>query len=246
VRLLDPACGSGAFLVEAFDQLYAAYERANGRLEDLRGQRQLFDLDRQILQNNLYGVDLNEEAIEICKLSLWIKTAQRGKVLTDLDRTIRVGNSVVSDPAVHPRAFDWQRQYPEVTEAGGFDVVVGNPPYVRQELLAAIKPHLERHFASYHGMADLYVYFYQQGLRLLRQGGRMSYIVTNKWMRAGYGEPLRAFFAKASAIEQIIDFGHAPIFEDADVFPCIIVLKKPPPHPLAPSPTRGEGEPDST
>ena len=80
------------------------------------------------------------------------------------------------------------------------------------------------------GVADLYVYFYQQGLRLIRVGGRMSYIVTNKWMRAGYGEPLRAYFAKEGALERIIDFGHAPIFEDADVFPCILVLEKPMPQ----------------
>jgi hypothetical protein len=91
---------------------------------------------------------------------------------------------------------------------------------VRQEQLAPIKPYLQSAYSeTYHGMADLYVYFYQQGLRLLRQGGRMSYIVTNKWLRAGYGEPLRAFFAEQIAIEQIVDFGHAPIFEDADVFP---------------------------
>ena len=94
----------------------------------------MFDLDREILQNNLYGVDLNEEAIEICKLSLWIKTAQRGKVLTSLDHTIRVGNSIVGDPALDPKAFDWQAAFPEVVAAGGFDVVVANPPYVRQEL----------------------------------------------------------------------------------------------------------------
>ena len=110
---------------------------------------------------------------------------------------------------------------------GGFDAVIGSPPYVRQEQLTPLKPYLQAAYPeTYHGMADLYVYFYQQGLRLLRMGGRMSYIVTNKWLRAGYGEPLRAFFAKESAIEQIIDFGHAPIFADADVFPCIIVLEK--------------------
>src|SRR5437660_10337412 len=80
---------------------------------------------------------------------------------------------------------------------------------------------------TYRCVADLYVYFYQQGLRLTRAGGRMSYIVTNKWMRAGYGEPLRSFFAKEGALERIIDFGHAPMFEDADVFPCILVLEKP-------------------
>jgi hypothetical protein len=84
IRVLDPACGSGAFLIEAFDQLHATYEQSNDRLAELRGHRTLFDLDKRILENNLYGVDLNEEAIEICRLSLWIKTAQRGKALTSL------------------------------------------------------------------------------------------------------------------------------------------------------------------
>src|SRR5205814_428785 len=88
--------------------------------------------------------------------------------------------------------------------------------------------YLARAYAeTYHGVADLYVYFYQQGLRLTRPSGRMSYIVTNKWLRAGYGEPLRAYFAGQGALEQIVDFGHAPIFPDADVFPCIVVLEKP-------------------
>ena len=105
IRLLDPACGSGAFLIEAFEQLHTAYQESNDRLRGARGRRTLFDLDRQILQHNLYGVDLNGEAVEICRLSLWIKTAQRGKVLTSLDHSIRVGNSVIADPAVHPKAF---------------------------------------------------------------------------------------------------------------------------------------------
>lgn len=135
------------------------------------------------------------------------------------------------------RFFHWDLEFPEVFfdrhgqplgTQSGFDAVIGNPPYVRQEQLAPVKPYLQSAYAeTYHGMADLYVYFYQQGLQLLRQGGRMSYIVTNKWMRAGYGEPLRGYFASQSEIEQIVDFGHAPIFEDADVFPCIIVLQKP-------------------
>ncbi|HQU46626.1 MAG TPA: Eco57I restriction-modification methylase domain-containing protein [Pirellulales bacterium] len=185
------------------------------------------------MENNLYGVDLNEEAIEICRLSLWIKTAERGKVLTSLDHTIRVGNSVVSDPAEHEKAFDWHAEFPEVfgevrSAQGGFDVVVGNPPYVRQELLSDIKPYLQREYRSYHGMADLYVYFYERGLRLLRPGGLLSMIVTNKWMKSGYGEPLRRFFAESAWIESVVDFGHAKqIFEDADVFPSIIVARKP-------------------
>ena len=228
VRLLDPACGSGAFLIEAFDQLHAANQASNDRLAELRGHRTLFDLDKRILENNLYGVDLNEEAIEICRLSLWIKTAERGKALTSLDHTIRVGNSIVADPAVHPRAFDWQAAFPEVFKKGGFDVVVANPPYVRQELLTPIKPYLESAYRTYHGMADLYVYFYELGLRLLKPGGLLSFIVTNKWMKASYGEPLRRFFAENAWMESVVDFGHAKqIFEEADVFPSIIVARRP-------------------
>lgn len=238
IKLLDPSCGSGAFLIEAFEQLYAAYQQSNDRLEELRGERTLFDLDRQILQHNLYGVDLNEEAVQICRLSLWIKTAQRGKVLTSLDHTIRVGNSVVADPQVHARAFDWQATFPEVFEQGGFDVVVGNPPYVRQEWIAPYKPYFQQAFKTYHGTADLYVYFYELGVRVLRPGGRLSFVVTNKWLKAAYGEPLRRFFADETWVESVVDFGHAKqIFEEADVFPSIIIARKPTNEP-APNTTR--------
>ncbi|WRH68901.1 MAG: Eco57I restriction-modification methylase domain-containing protein [Planktothrix sp. GU0601_MAG3] len=105
-------------------------------------------------------------------------------------------------------------------------MVIGNPPYVRQELLSPIKPYLKQHYQSYNGVADLYVYFYEKGLNILKPAGKLSYIVTNKWLKAGYGEPLRRFFIENSTFEQIIDFGHAPIFEDADTFPCIISVYK--------------------
>ncbi|MDQ3636449.1 MAG: N-6 DNA methylase, partial [Actinomycetota bacterium] len=139
--------------------------------------------------------------------------------------------------AAERRFFHWELEFPEVFfdrqgrprgDDAGFDAVVGNPPYVRQEGLGTIKAYFAAAYPeTYHGVADLYVYFYQQGLRQLRRGGRMSYIVTNKWLRAGYGEPLRLYFAEQNALEEIVDFGHAPIFPDADVFPCIIVLRKP-------------------
>ena len=90
--------------------------------------------------------------------------------LTSLDHTIREGNSVISDKAVHPKAFDWQAAFPEVLAQGGFDVVVGNPPYIRQELLSPFKPWLEAHYEVFHGMADLYVYFYELGVRMLKPG----------------------------------------------------------------------------
>ncbi len=145
--------------------------------------------------------------------------------------------SAADNVARERRFFHWELEFPDVYfdrqgrplgEDAGFDAVVGNPPYVRQEALGDLKPYLAAVYPeTYHGVADLYVYFYQQGLRQLRRGGCMSYIVTNKWLRAGYGEPLRGYFAETGALEEIVDFGHAPIFPDADVFPCIVVLKKP-------------------
>ena len=228
VRILDPACGSGAFLIEAFDQLHAAYEASNDRLGELRGHRTLFDLDKTILENNLYGVDLNEEAIEICRLSLWIKTAERGKPLTSLDHTIRVGNSVVADPGVHPKAFDWRGELAGVfEEGGGFDVVVGNPPYIRQEWLAPYKPYWETQFETYDGVADIFTYFFETGLRLLRHRGRLAFITSGSWVRGNFGAPLRKYLTSNAKIESMVDFGEFQPFEDAEMIrPSITILRK--------------------
>jgi hypothetical protein len=131
---------------------------------------------------------------------------------------------------------NWQVSFPGVWKQwesvelnGGFHAIIGNPPYVRQELIKDYKPALKRAFsATYDGAADLYVYFYEQGLKLLRPGGRLSYVVTNKWMRAGYAEGLRGLFADKAWIEFVADFGHAKkFFPDADVFPSVIVVQKP-------------------
>lgn len=134
------------------------------------------------------------------------------------------------------RFFHWELEFPEIFFDGagrplgkrsGFDAVVGNPPYVRQEALAPLKPYLaSAHEAVYDGVADLYVYFYHQGLELLRPGGRLSYIVTNKWLRAGYGERLRGHLAANARVERLVDFGHAPVFPDAQTFPCVLTLHK--------------------
>jgi hypothetical protein len=112
---------------------------------------------------------------------------------------------------------------------GGFDAVIGNPPYVRQELLGPeVKRALKRGYKAFDGMADLYVYFYEQGLRLLKPGGRMSYVVTNKWLKAGYAEELRRLFSDDAWLEFVADFGHAKhFFPDADVFPSVVTVCKP-------------------
>ncbi len=225
IRIVDPACGSGAFLLEVFDQMHVQYQQAIARFSELRNEPLITDVDKQILQSNLFGMDLNPEAVEICRLSLWIKTAEVGKELTSLDENVKQGNSVVAEPSPLDA---WRQRFPVAMAEGGFDVVLSNPPYVRQEWIAKDKPFFEKHYRAYDGVADLYVYFYELGIKLLKPGGRLGFVVTNKWMRAGYGEPLRRFFGESAWVEQVVDFGHAKqIFPDADVFPSILVARKP-------------------
>ena len=130
----------------------------------------------------------------------------------------------------------WELVFPEVffepdgtpKAAPGFDAIIGNPPYVRQEYIQPIKNFLAAKYPDvYSGTADLYVYFYGRGLELLRRGGLLSYVTANKWFRAGYGEGLRGHLAERATVHEIVDFGHAPIFKGDDTFPAVMVIGKP-------------------
>ncbi|WP_409028835.1 Eco57I restriction-modification methylase domain-containing protein [Gracilimonas sediminicola] len=131
--------------------------------------------------------------------------------------------------AFYREAFEWRFEFPEVLDEDGkytgFDVVIGNPPYVRQEALGDIKPFLKTHFEVYAGTADLYAYFIEQGVKLNKENGYFHYIVANKWMRANYGKPLRTWLQQKQ-ITAITDFGDLPVFEEATTYPCLLEIKK--------------------
>ncbi len=228
LRVVDPACGSGVFLVMAFDYLKTEYDKVNAKLEQLTGAPDIFEPDAEILSQNLYGVDVNAESVEITRLSLWLKTAKRGKELASLDHTIRVGDSLIEDSnyAYLDRGFTWNTAFPEVFASGGFDVVLGNPPYVRQELLSPLKPYLKKRFEVYHGVADLYCYFFERGLRLLKTGGRMGYISSSTFFKTNSGKPLREYLPKNALIETITDFGDLQIFGGVTTYPAILTMRR--------------------
>lgn len=206
---------------------------------------------KRILLNNIYGVDIDPQAVEVTKLSLLlmvlegesrenIQTLLRfssERALPDLDNNIKCGNSLVStdvyaeqadldlEDRVRLNAFDWYTEFPEIMGRGGFDAVIGNPPYVRQEVLGRIKEYFKKRYRVYYGTADLYAYFIEKGIALLREGGLFSYIVSNKWLRANYGRPLRSWL-KDQCIEEIVDFGGLPVFQNATTYPCILRVSK--------------------
>ncbi len=230
--IVDPACGSGVFLIMAFDFLKAELSRVNEKVAELEGKAgyidDLLDPDSEILSNNLFGVDVNAESVEITKLSLWIKTARRGKVLDSLSGGIRVGDSLIEDSnfAYLDHAFTWETAFPEVFAEGGFDVVLGNPPYVRMEFLKALKPYLETRYEVVSDRADLYCYFYEHGLRLLKPGGRLGYISSNTFFKTGSGKPLREYLLRDATIEGVVDFGDLQVFEGVTTYPAILTMKR--------------------
>ena len=216
----------------------------------VRSEWQLTTTERKrILTSCIYGVDIDPQAVEVTKLSLLLKvleneteetvTAQRKlfaeRALPSLDRNIRCGNSLIApdihdhapDLAIEERrriaAFDWPSEFPMVMQRGGFDAVIGNPPYVRQESLGEQKEYFKDHYAVYAGTADLYAYFIERGFSQLRQGGRFGFIVPNKWLRANWAGQLRRFM-KGHRIEEVIDFGDLPIFSrHVETFPFILI-----------------------
>jgi hypothetical protein len=156
---------------------------------------------------------------------LWLRTAQPRRKLNDLSSNIKCGNSLIDSKAVAgDKAFTWETQFPQVFEKGGFDVVIGNPPYVRQELFTDIKPYLEKNYDVYQGTADLYTYFFELSIdKLMNSNGIYSIIVANKWMQANYAKPLRKWLSEKRIIE-IIDFGDLDVFKDVAAYPCIITV----------------------
>ncbi|MBL9218801.1 MAG: N-6 DNA methylase [Opitutaceae bacterium] len=264
LRIVDPACGSGSFLLRAYEEVMAHHLRWFTANPDKRRKEDCYvdaagdvrlttALKRRILENNIHGVDIDAQAVEVTQLSLYLKMLEgenretlrtqtelfrNEPLLPPLDRNIKSFNSLIAsdfslDPAelVRVNAGDWDVQFPEIMQAGGFDAVIGNPPYVRIQTLnetdsASVEYLGRRYAAARSGNYDLYVVFIERALALLNLHGRFGYIVPHKFFNAKYGEAIRDFLSSGGHVSGIVHFGHQQIFDGATTYTCLLFLQR--------------------
>ena len=225
IKIVDPACGSGAFLITAFEYLLNYNNYLNDKIFDLTGTKDLFsDTTKEILQNNIFGVDLNKESVEITKLSLWLKTADKNKTLATLENNIKCGNSLIDDVEIAGElAFDWEKEFPQVFKNGGFDVVVGNPPYG-----VNFDDKTKKYLSKFDNLVpdyEIYIYFISLYKKILKRNGYLSYIFPNTFLSTLFGKKYRENLLKEVSIKEIVDLSNDNTFADANVRTIIFSFK---------------------
>ncbi|MEM7333969.1 MAG: N-6 DNA methylase [Chloroflexota bacterium] len=273
LRVLDPACGSGSFLIGAYQFLLdwhlGEYLKDTGRwakrgeptiYQNQRGEWRLTIGERKrILLNNIYGVDIDPQAVEVTKLSLLLKVMEGEteqtlgtqmrllpeRVLPNLSQNIQCGNSLIGpdfydgqmslglldeEEMYRVNVFDWAAAFPDIVPWGGFDAVIGNPPYIRIQAMKQWAPkEVEFYKTAYQsasrGNYDIYVVFVEKGLKLLNNNnGLLGFILPSKFFSTDYGLAIRQLISETNTLEKIIDFGHHQVFENATTYTCLLFL----------------------
>ena len=227
LKILDPACGSGAFLNQALTFLIEEHKNIDDLIAELTNTPlRIFDTDKAILENNIFGVDINDESVEIAKLSLWLRTAQKGRKLSNLNNNIKCGNSLIDDPDfAGDKAFNWEKEFPGIFAKGGFDVVIGNPPYVRAELLGEFQEYLKKNYSLHNPSGDLFSYFYEKSFKLLKADTGLFGFISNTFDKTTAGISLREYLQNEITFLEYIDFTEVQIFEGATTYPVIITAR---------------------
>jgi type I restriction-modification system DNA methylase subunit len=224
LKILDPACGSGAFLNQAVNFLIQEHQFIDDIISELTNTPlRLYDTDIAILENNIYGVDINEESVEIAKLSLWLRTARQGRKLSNLSNNIKCGNSLIDDPAVAgDKAFNWQKEFPEVFAKGGFDVVIGNPPYGAY-IDKISKDFYQKKWQTFQGNFEIYFFFIELVSYLIKPFGKIGFITPDTWISIPQAKKLREHVLRDYGINNIVVFKN-PVFEDASLNAIVFIL----------------------
>ena len=194
VRILDPACGSGSFLIRAYKELEDYWKQQYGTQETLKfdESENFYSMKVEILKNNIFGVDLDPKAVEIAQLNLLLQISERKQRLPLLQSNIKIGNSLIDDSTVSNRAFKWEEEFPEIIEVGGFDFVIGNPPYgalLEKNEIQYLRSNKKN--MNIFGKINTYRLFVEKAEQLLKEQGYLGYIIPNTWLSDRDSFPLR-------------------------------------------------------
>ncbi len=208
LKIVDPACGSGAFLTAVFRYLLSEHKWLQDELFKYEaGLFDYHDIDKQIIENNLFGVDINGASVGIAKLSLWLQTAKRDRPLSNLMGNIKSANSLTAD---------WNELFPEIMANGGFDCVVGNPPYIGEKGRKDIfRPIREIFKDRYESNSDIFYFFFMKSIDILKENGNFGFITTNYFLTADGAVKLRKELKERTAVYDIINFNEMKLFESA-------------------------------
>jgi type I restriction-modification system DNA methylase subunit len=223
VTIIDPACGSGAFLNQALEFLIAEHKWISELEANITNSSIVFDIETTILENNIFGVDINEESVEIAKLSLWLRTARKERKLNSLNNNIKCGNSLIDDVNVAGlKSFNWKENFPKIIDNGGFDIVIGNPPYATKIFSSNEKLYFNSNYSVAQYQLDLYLLFIQKGVDILKLNGIIGFITPNSWLKNMMMSDCRKFLLENIYFQSIIP--NLPnVFADASVDSLIFI-----------------------
>ena len=239
VRILDPACGSGSFLIRAFKELENYWLHNSDFAQTTLENEEFYSKKVEILKNNIFGVDLDPKAVEIAQLNLLLQISERKQRLPILQNNIKVGDSLIDDSTVSEKAFDWNREFTEIVNNGGFDMIIGNPPYdllLPSERDGAFSQTLKylRNAPLYEpslgGRTNLFRYFVARSLTLLNKGGFLGFIIPLAVINDESSIALRKFILENFQIITLDNFPQKDnpnkrIFYEAKLSTCILIVK---------------------
>jgi len=232
IRVLDPACGSGSFLIKAFDILDEYYVKHDKNYEQTKfdtAGHEVYTRKVEILKNNIFGVDLDKQAVEIAQLNLLLKIAEKGEQLPKLRNNIKNGNSLIDDPAIAgDKAFKWEDKFKEVMQEGGFDVVIGNPPYIfarSQKFSEKEKEYYYKNFSLVQYQLNTYILFIERAIKLLKPNGYFGFIIPNTWQTIDNFTKFRKYLFDNMSDITIINITDK-VFTEANVDTSILIFKK--------------------
>lgn len=264
LKILDPACGSGSFLLRAYQKLLDYHLEYYLNLKKAPKEVYYIGKDnvprltirekKRILTNNIYGVDIDVNAVEVTKLSLLLKVLEdenkdvleaqqklyQEKVLPNLSSNIKCGNSLIGTDILEQKElsheevlelnpFDWEVEFPHIFANGGFDAVIGNPPYIKIQVMKETAPksldYYKAHYVSAKkGNYDIYVVFVEKAITLINENGKLGYILPHKFFNAKYGESIRDLIKENKLLDKIVHFGEIQVFENATTYTCLLFL----------------------